>query len=114
MLTRRHRIIQAAAKVWAEWLFTSLAAIWLWRSPLPFAIPLLHRFVLLNAATIATNLLPFTGLDGSWLLAAATATPDLARRSRRSRGSLTRLLTALRPEAFPYGVPLSDSVHRWC
>jgi hypothetical protein len=92
LLSRRHRIIQAAAGVWAEWLFTSVAAIWLWRSPLPFATPLLHRFVLLNAATIATNLLPFTGLDGSWLLADATATPDLA---RRSRGSLTRLLTAL-------------------
>ena len=92
LLTRRQRLIQAAAGVWAEWQFTSLAAIWLWLSPLPFAVPLLHRFVILNAATIATNMLPFTGLDGSWLLADATATPDLA---QRSRGAATRLLTAL-------------------
>ena len=91
LLPRRQRIIQAAAGVWAEWLFTSLVAIWLWLAPVPAAAPLLHRFVLLNAATIATNLLPFTGLDGSWLLADAARVPDLA---RRSRGALTRLLTA--------------------
>jgi hypothetical protein len=47
--------------------------------------------VLLNAFTIATNLLPFTGLDGSWLLADTTGVPDL---TRRSRGALTRLITA--------------------
>jgi len=92
LLTRRQRLIQAAAGVWAEWQFTSLIAIWLWLSPLPVAVPLLHRFVILNAATIATNLLPFTGLDGSWLLADAAGVPDL---SRRSRGALTRLFTAL-------------------
>jgi hypothetical protein len=91
LLPRPHRLLQAAAGVWAEWQFTSIAAIWLWCSPVPYALPLLHRFVLLNAATIATNLLPFTGLDGSWLLADALRTPDLA---RRSRGSLSRLLTA--------------------
>jgi hypothetical protein len=92
LLSRRQRLIQAAAGVWAEWQFTSIIAIWLWCSPLPFAVPLLHRFVLLNAATIATNLLPFTGLDGSWLLADAIGTPDL---SRRCRGSLSRLLAGL-------------------
>jgi hypothetical protein len=92
LLPRRHRLIQAAAGVWAEWQFTSIAAIWLWCSPVPYALPLLHRFVLLNAATIATNLLPFTGLDGSWLLADAIGTPDLA---RRCRGSLSRLVIAL-------------------
>jgi hypothetical protein len=92
LLPRPHRLIQAAAGVWAEWQFTSIAAIWLWCSPVPYALPLLHRFVLLNAATIATNLLPFTGLDGSWLLADAIRTPDLA---RRSHGSLSRLLIAL-------------------
>ena len=91
LLPRPHRLTQAAAGVWAEWQFTSIAAIWAWCSPVPYALPLLHRFVLLNAATIATNLLPFTGLDGSWLLADALRTPDLA---RRSRGSLTRLATA--------------------
>ncbi|MGH3173935.1 MAG: hypothetical protein ACRDPF_08740 [Streptosporangiaceae bacterium] len=88
LLPRPHRLIQAAAGVWAEWQFTSITAIWLWCSPVPSALPLLHRFVLLNAATIATNLLPFTGLDGSWLLADAIRIPDLA---RRCRGALTRL-----------------------
>ena len=92
LLTRRQRLVQAAAGVWAEWQFTSLVAIWLWLTPLPFAVPLLHRFVILNAATIATNLLPFTGLDGSWLLADAAGVPDL---TRRSRGAITRLLTSL-------------------
>jgi hypothetical protein len=92
LLARRERIIQAAAGVWAEWLFTSLVALWLWRFPVPLAVPLLHRFVILNAATIATNLIPFTGLDGAWLLADITGTPDL---SRRARGAVTRLLTAL-------------------
>jgi hypothetical protein len=92
LLTRRQRLVQAGAGVWAEWQFTSLIAIWLWLSPLPFAVPLLHRFVILNAVTIATNLLPFTGLDGSWLLADAAGVPDL---SRRSRGALTRLITHL-------------------
>jgi hypothetical protein len=92
LLTRCQRIVQAAAGVWAEWQFTSLIAIWLWLTPLPFAAPLLHRFVILNAATIATNLLPFTGLDGSWLLADAAGVPDL---TRRSRGAITRLLASL-------------------
>jgi hypothetical protein len=92
LLTRRQRLVQAAAGVWAEWQFTSLVAIWLWLTPLPFAVPLLHRFVILNAATITTNLLPFTGLDGSWLLADAAGVPDL---TRRSRGAITRLLTHL-------------------
>ncbi len=92
LLTRHQRLVQAAAGVWAEWQFTSLIAIWLWLTPLPFAVPLLHRFVILNAATITTNLLPFTGLDGSWLLADAAGLPDLA---RRSRGAITRLLTSL-------------------
>ena len=92
LLTRRQRLVQAAAGVWAEWQFTSLAALWLWLTPLPVAVPLLHRFVILNAATIATNLLPFTGLDGSWLLADAAGVPDL---TRRSHGAITRLLTHL-------------------
>ena len=92
LLTRRARLAQAAAGVWAEWQFTSLIAICLWLFPPPAAAPLLHRFVILNAATIATNLLPFTGLDGSWLLADATGIPGLA---HRARGALTRLITAL-------------------
>jgi hypothetical protein len=102
LLSRGQRIIQAAAGVWAEWLFTSVVAIWLWRCPLPFAVPLLHRFVILNAATIATNLAPFTGLDGSWLLADAVRAPDLA---RRSRGAVSRIATAL---ATQQPVPAGD------
>lgn len=92
LLTRRQRLLQAAAGVWAEWLFTAAAALMLWAAPWSPAAPIVHRFVLLNAAVIATNLLPFTGLDGSWLLADALHLPDLA---CRSRGSLTRLITAL-------------------
>jgi len=91
LLPRRHRLIQAAAGVWAEWQFTSLAALWLWWHPAVFASGLVHRFVILNAVTIATNLLPFTGLDGSWILADAAGVPDLG---LRSRGALTRLVTA--------------------
>jgi hypothetical protein len=92
LLTRRQRLIQAAAGVWAEWLFTAVAALTLWIAPWPAAVPIVHRFVLLNAVTIASNLVPFTGLDGSWLLADALHLPDLA---RRSQGSFTRLITAL-------------------
>jgi hypothetical protein len=92
LLPRRERLIQAAAGVWAEWQFTSIIAIWAWCAPVPFALPLLHRFVILNAATIATNLMPFTGLDGSWLLADAVGAPDL---TRRCRGSVSRLLAGL-------------------
>ena len=91
LLTRRQRLIQAAAGVWAEWQFTSVVAVWLWLAPLPDAA-MVHRFVILNAATIATNLLPFTGLDGAWLLANAVGVPDL---SRRARGAVTRLITAV-------------------
>ena len=79
LLTRRQRLIQAAAGVWAEWLFTAVTALVLWLAPWPPAAPIVHRFVLLNAVTIASNLLPFTGLDGSWLLADALRMPDLAR-----------------------------------
>jgi hypothetical protein len=91
LLTRRQRLVQAAAGVWAEWQFTSVVAVCLWLVPLPDAA-MVHRFVILNAATIATNLLPFTGLDGSWLLADAVGVPDL---SRRARGAVTRFITAV-------------------
>jgi putative peptide zinc metalloprotease protein len=92
MLTRRQRMVQAAAGMWAEWLFTSAVAVWLWCCPMSLAGPLLHRFVILNAATIGTNLIPFTGLDGSWLLADVLGRPDLP---RRARGAVRRLLITL-------------------
>jgi hypothetical protein len=91
LLTRRQRLVQAAAGMWAEWLFTSVVAVWLWCFPMLFAGPLLHRFVILNAATIGTNLIPFTGLDGSWLLADVLGRPDLP---RRARGAVARLMIA--------------------
>jgi hypothetical protein len=92
LLTRRQRIVQAAAGVWAEWQFTSVVAIWLWLAPPPSGLPLIHRFVILNAVTIVSNLLPFTGLDGSWVLADAVGIPDL---SRRARGAVIRLISAV-------------------
>jgi hypothetical protein len=92
LLTRRQRLIQAAAGAWAEWQFTSVLAVGLWLAPPSFALPIMHRFVILNAVTILSNLLPFTGLDGSWLLADAAGIPDL---SRRARGGVTRLITAV-------------------
>ena len=89
-------MIQAGAGRWAEWLVTSVIASTLWRSPIPMLIPVLHRFVVLNAATIASNLLPFVGLDGYWLLADGIREPDLA---ARSRGAVLRLVQAFRSRA---------------
>ncbi len=90
LLTRRQRLIQAAAGPWAEWLVVSVVALFLLRSPALLMAPLLRRFIILNSATIASNLIPFAGLDGSWILADALGEPDL---HQRSRGALTRLIT---------------------
>jgi hypothetical protein len=90
LLTRRQRLIQATAGPWAEWLVVSVIALWLWRSPDLLIAPLLRRFIILNSATIASNLIPFAGLDGSWILADALREPDL---HQRSRGALNRLIT---------------------
>jgi hypothetical protein len=88
LLGRRDRLVQAAAGVWAEWLVTSIAALWLWGGlPSPLGTELLSRFVLINTLNIAVNLLPFVGLDGSWLLADAVKDPDL---TRNTRGALKR------------------------
>ena len=46
LLTRRQRLLQAAAGVWAEWLFTAAAALMLWAAPWSPAAPIVHRFVL--------------------------------------------------------------------
>lgn len=82
LLTRRQRIAQAAAGPWAEWLVTSVAGLVLWFAPAGSLTPLLHRFVVLNSLTVVTNLLPFVGLDGSWILGDLLRIPDLSRRSR--------------------------------
>jgi hypothetical protein len=49
---------------------------------------LLHRFVVLNSLTVVTNLFPFVGLDGSWILADLLRMPDLSRRSRQVSSEL--------------------------
>jgi hypothetical protein len=98
LLERRQRIIQAAAGPWAEWLVVSASALILWRSPDLVLAPLLRRFVILNAATIASNLLPFAGLDGSWLLADALHEPDLHQRSHQAvRRLVFNVLEGARP-----------------
>lgn len=92
LLGRRDRLVQAAAGVWAEWLVTSIAALWLWAGlPSALGTALLGRFVLINTLNIGINLLPFVGLDGSWLLADAVKDPDL---TRNARGALTRWICA--------------------
>jgi len=82
LLTRRQRMAQAFAGPWAEWLVTSVAGLVLWFAPAGSLTPLLHRFVVLNSLTVVTNLFPFVGLDGSWILADLLRIPDLSRRSR--------------------------------
>lgn len=89
LLPRRQRLLQAAAGPWAEWLFLALAASVLWAMPDCAFTPVLHRFVILGAITIFTNLLPFSGLDGSLLLAELIREPNLAADSKRA---LQRLL----------------------
>jgi hypothetical protein len=93
-------MLQAAAGPWAEWLVTSAVAVGTWRFRLPVLAPVLYRFVVLNTLTIASNLLPFVGLDGSFLLADALREPDL---TRRSRGGLSRVATSLRLRQRPTG-----------
>lgn len=83
LLSRRQRIIQAAAGPWAEWLATSVALAVLVVLPSDSdAASLLHRFVIVNTIGIAINLLPFVGLDGALLLSEIVHEPDLVWRSR--------------------------------
>ena len=83
LLTRRQRIVQAAAGPWAEWLVNSAAALALLALPADSAVgSLLHRFMIVNAIGIAMNLLPFVGLDGSLLLGDLIRQPDLLVRTR--------------------------------
>ena len=83
LLTRRQRLIQAAAGPWAEWLVTSAVAILFLALPHDVAgAAILHRFVIVNTIVIAGNLLPFVGLDGALLLADAIRQPDLPFRAQ--------------------------------
>jgi hypothetical protein len=97
LLPRRQRIVQAAAGPWAEWLVTCVVALWLWWAPLVVLAPLLYRFIVLNSITVLTNLAPFVGLDGHWLLADGLREPDLAQRTQGSVGRLVLDLVAHRP-----------------
>jgi Zn-dependent protease len=93
LLTRRQRLVQAAAGPWAEWLLTSAVAIAAWGvAPRGVTAVVLTRFVVLNAVTVLSNLLPFGGLDGSHLLADLVGVPDLQRRSRTAFGRVARSL----------------------
>jgi hypothetical protein len=94
LLPRRHRLIQAAAGPWAEWLVTSAIAVAMLVSGDIGLSPVLRRFVVLNTLTILMNLLPFGGLDGSLLLADLLREPDLGWRSRRA---LRRFLNDRQP-----------------
>jgi putative peptide zinc metalloprotease protein len=78
LLPRRHRLVQAAAGPWAEWLFTSLVALaFIFLDTESSAAALTQRFVVLNTVVIVTNLLPFVGLDGALLFADLIGQPDL-------------------------------------
>jgi Zn-dependent protease len=78
LLTRRQRLLQAAAGPWAEWLATSVVALFfLSLGPDSDVAAILHRFVAINTFVIANNLLPFAGLDGAYLFADAVRRPDL-------------------------------------
>lgn len=98
LLTRRQRMVQAAAGPWAEWLVTAVAAVALWQNPSIVLSYVLYRFVILNTLTIVSNLAPFSGLDGYLLFADAVGEPDLARRSRHAVGEL---LAAIRDSRRP-------------
>lgn len=89
LLPRRVRIVQAAAGPWAEWQVTSIAAVVFLIAP----SPVLHRFIVLNAFVVLSNLIPFAGLDGSHLLADLLRQPDLR---SKSRIALARLATERR------------------
>lgn len=82
LLTRRQRLIQAAAGPWAEWLVTSAVALAFLALPHDAAgAAILHRFLIVNTIVIVSNLLPFVGLDGALLLADALGQPDLPHRA---------------------------------
>lgn len=95
-LSRRQRLLQAAAGPWAEWLVTSVAALALLVAADGTAEVVLHRFVVLNAFNVVSNLLPFVGLDGALILADVIRVPDLAARSRGSVGRLVGTVAARR------------------
>lgn len=121
LLTRRQRLLQAAAGPWAEWLATSLTVL------AAFALPaggapaqILQRFAVVNTIGILTNLLPFVRLDGSLILSDLVREPDLSERARsvfRRDGRASRRDPALVAYAFAdrgvAAVLLASSVWFW-
>lgn len=98
-MTRRQRILQAAAGPWTEWLFTSVAALLLLVVPEGATETVLHRFVVVNAFVVTTNLLPFVGLDGYLIFSDLVGMPDLADRSTGAPGRVAAVLLAGRRPA---------------
>ena len=93
-MTRRERLAQAAAGPWAEWLFTSVAALALLAVHGGTAETVLHRFVVVNAFVVVSNLLPFVGLDGYLIFSDLVRMPDLAARSTGAPGRVVADLLA--------------------
>ncbi|MGN6607688.1 MAG: hypothetical protein ACTHMS_11860 [Jatrophihabitans sp.] len=91
LLDRRARIVQAFAGSWAEWLFTSSVALVHWAAPDLLGAAVVSRFLLVNCITVASNLLPFAGLDGQFIAGDLAREPDLA---GSARGSMLRLAHA--------------------
>jgi hypothetical protein len=94
LLDRRHRLLHVAAGPWAEWVFTSVVALCLAPFSGAFVTAVLYRFVVVNAVTVASNLLPVGGLDGQWLFADAVREPDLPLRSRAAPRRVAQFLVA--------------------
>jgi Zn-dependent protease len=108
LLSRRQRIVQAAAGPWAEWLVTSCAAFALLAlQPHSAAALVLHRFVIVNTITIASNLVPFVGLDGALILADIIREPDLM---LRARASVLRRPAGVRRERWLVAYAAANSV----
>lgn len=105
-LTRRQRLVQAAAGPWAEWVFTSVVALVVVAVPLDGTThSILHRFLAINVFNVVANLLPFVGLDGALLLADGIRVPDLPDRSRGAAGRLVeRVVSGGRPTVGEVGL----------
>lgn len=108
LLHRRARILQAAAGPWSEWLFTSLLALTLLAHPSADR-EVITRFLAVNTFCIATNLLPFVGLDGYHILSDALRLPDLA---CRSVGAPERVLVALLSRRRPTRMEVGLAAYR--
>lgn len=81
LLDRTVRIRQALAGPWSEWLFVSFVAAATSLVPGLLPVDVARRFVVVSIFTIALNLLPFAGLDGSFVAADLLRVPNLAQRA---------------------------------